>query len=282
MVSIVITAYNAEQFIGACIKAALAQTYPNFEVLVVDDGSTDGTSRICRSIADPRFHYLTWGRLGRPRALNAGVDAAKGEYIAINDADDLSLPYRLQYSIDFMREHPEMAYLGTGFAETNTFHERIPDEVLTAIPRVEKTPPVFPSRIDLFQRNLFNNSTLLYPKSTWKNIGGYDEQLSNSEDYDFYLRALQCGPAALLPGQTVLWYTNPNGYFKQKNKREHLGALGFIKRRAHRLLNLPGWLRLYHPLWVVCFELVQRFPSLLEFAKSIKGLARRPRLTRPV
>ena len=131
MVSIVITAYNAEQFIGACIKAALAQTYPNFEVLVVDDGSTDGTSRICRSIADPRFHYLTWGRLGRPRALNAGVDAAKGEYIAINDADDLSLPYRLQYSIDFMREHPEMAYLGTGFAETNTFHERIPDEVLT-------------------------------------------------------------------------------------------------------------------------------------------------------
>jgi|CXWL01.1.fsa_nt_gi glycosyltransferase involved in cell wall biosynthesis len=282
MVSIVITAYNAERFIGACITASLAQTYQNFEVLVVDDGSTDGTAQICHSIPDPRFRYVTWGRLGRPRALNAGIAEAKGEYIAINDADDLSLPHRLQYSMHFMREHPEMAYLGTGFAETNTFHETIPDEVLTAVPRFEKTPPVFQSRIDLFQRNLFNNSTLLYPKSTWQRITGYDEQLSNSEDYDFYLRALQCGPAALLPGQTVLWYTNPNGYFKRKNKREHLGALGFIKRRAHRLLNLPGWLRLYHPLWVVWFELVQRFPSLLEFAKSIKGLARRPRLTRPV
>ncbi len=282
MVSIVITAYNAERFIGACIRAALAQTYQNFEVLVVDDGSTDGTAQICHSVSDPRIRYLTRGRLGRPKALNAGIVEAKGEYIAINDADDLSLPHRLQYSMDFMREHPEMAYLGTGFAETDTFHKTIPDEVLAEVPRFEKNPPVLPSRVELFRRNVFNNSTLLYPKSTWENIGGYDEQLSNSEDYDFYLRALQCGPAALLPGHAVLWYTNPNGYFKQKNKREHLGALGFIKRRAHRLLNLPRWLRLYHPLWVVWFELVQRFPGLLELAKSIKGVARRPGLTRPV
>ena len=282
MVSIVITAYNAERFIGACIKAALAQTYPNFEVLVVDDGSTDRTAQISRSVSDPRCRLLTWGRLGRPRALNAGVAAAKGEYIAINDADDLSLPHRLQYSMHFMQKHPDMAYLGTGFAETSSFHETIPDEILATVPQFEKIPPVLPNRVELFRRNLFNNSTLLYPKSTWKQIGGYDEQLGNSEDYDFYLRALQCGPAALLPGHTVLWFTNPNGYFKQKSKREHLGALGFIKRRAHRLLNLPGWLRLYHPLWVVWFEFVQRFPSLLEFARIIKSVARRPRFTRPV
>jgi glycosyltransferase involved in cell wall biosynthesis len=279
MVSIVITVYNAERYIGACIKAALAQTYPNYEVLVVDDGSTDGTVHICRSIADPRFHYATWGRLGRSKALNAGVAEAKGEYIAINDADDLSLPHRLQYSMSFMEEHPGLAYLGTEFAETDTFHETIPDGVLTDVPQLEENPPVLPSRVELFCKNMFNNSTLLYPKSTWERIGGYDEQLTNSEDYDFYLRALQCGPAALLPGRTVLWYTNPNGYFKKISKREHLGALGFIKRRAHRLLHLPGWLRLYHPLWVVWHKLVQRFPGLLEIARSIKGVARRPRLT---
>ena len=281
MVSLVITVYNAERFVGACIKAALAQTYPNFEVLVVDDGSTDGTAQICRSVADPRFRYVTWGRLGRPKALNAGIAEAKGEYIAINDADDLSLPHRLQYSMHFMQEHPEIAYLGTGFAETGTFHETIPDEVLMEAPRFEQNTPVLPSRVDLFRRNLFNNSTLLYPKSTWKSIGGYDEQLTNSEDYDFYLRALQCGPAALLPGHTVLWYTNPNGFFKKISKREHLGALGFIKRRAHRLLHLPGWLRLYHPLWVVWFELVQRYPSLLELARTMKKTLHRPGLTGP-
>lgn len=281
MVSLVITAYNAERYIGACIRAALAQTYPRFEVLVVDDGSTDGTAHICRSIDDPRFHYVTWGRLGRPKALNAGVAEAKGEYIAVNDADDLSLPHRLQYSMQFMQEHPELAYLGTGFAETETFRETIPDDVLTEARRFEAQEPVVPSRIELFRRNVFNNSTLLYPKSTWKRIGGYDEQLGNSEDYDFYLRALQCGPAALLPGRTVLWYTNPDGFFKQKSKAEHLAALGFIKRRAHRLLHLPGWLRMYHPLWVVWYELVRRFPGLLHAVRIIKGLPR-PGLTRTV
>jgi glycosyltransferase involved in cell wall biosynthesis len=282
MVSIVVTAYNAEQFIGACINAALAQTYPNFEVLVVDDGSTDGTAQICSSVADPRLRYVTWGRLGRAKALNAGIAAAKGEYIAIDDADDLCLPHRLAYSMEFLRGHPEAAYLCTRFDETEIFVEVLPGHVLDEASKGETGQPVWPSRTELFRRNLFNNSTLMYPKSTWKQIGGYDEQLGNSEDYDFYLRALQCGPAVLLPGRTVLWYTNPNGYFKRKSKREHLGALGFIKRRAHRLLNLPRWLRLYHPLWVVWFELVLRFPGLLELAKSIKGVARRPRLTRPV
>src|SRR5262245_3813558 len=109
LVSIVITAYNAERYIGACIQAALAQNYPNFEVLVVDDGSTDTTAKICSSVSDSRFHYMTWGRLGRPKALNAGVAAAKGDYIAINDADDLSLPHRLQYSMDFVQQHPYIA-----------------------------------------------------------------------------------------------------------------------------------------------------------------------------
>jgi len=281
MISIVTTAYNAERFIGACIKAALAQVYPNFEVLVVDDGSTDGTAQICRSISDPRFHYVTWGRLGRPKALNAGIAAAKGAYIAIDDVDDLCFPHRLAYSIEFLQRHPEVAYLGTGFDKTEVFYETLPERALAEASKEEIAPPLWPSRVDLFRRNLFNNSTLMYPKSTWERIGGYDEQLGGSEDYDFYLRALQCGPAARLQGRTVLWYRNPNGFFKQRSKREYLETMGVIKRRAHRLLHLPGWLRLYHPLWVVCFELVQRFPFLLELPKTMKKTLHRPQLTGP-
>src|SRR5262249_25775831 len=125
-VSIVITAYNAERYIGACINAALGQTYPNFEVLVVDDGSTDNTADICRAVTDPRFRYLTWGRAGRPKALNAGIAAAKGEYIAINDADDLSFPYRLQCAMEFYQRHPDVAIIGTAYYETDHFLSRIP------------------------------------------------------------------------------------------------------------------------------------------------------------
>jgi len=279
MVSIVITVYNAERFIGACLRAALAQDYPNFEVVVVDDGSTDATARICRvaAEADPRVRYLTWGRLGRPRALNAGVAAAKGDYIAICDVDDLPLPHRLSYSMEFLLAHPMAAYLGTGFADTPVFNGDIPRRVLAEARINDETPAVWPSRIELFRRNLFNNSTLLYPKSTWAQIGGYDEALNNSEDYDFYLRALQGGPAALLPGRTVLWYTNPHGFFKQKSRREHLAALRVIKRRAHRLLGLPWWMRFYHPVWEIWFALTQRFPGLLTMARVTRTSVRNPR-----
>lgn len=270
MVSVVITAYNAERFIGGSIRAALAQNYHNFEVIVVDDGSTDGTASLCRAVSDPRFRYLTWGRLGRPKALNAGIAEANGAYIAINDADDLCLPHRLRCSMDFMHAHPELAYLGTRFATTKHFHDTIPDHVLVEASRGDAGTPVWPSRIELFRRNLFNNSTLLYPRSTWERIGGYDEQLTNSEDYDFYLRALQCGPAALLPCCTVLWYTNPNGFFKQKSQREYLRTLRCIKRRAHRLLRLPLWLRWYHPLWEVGFHATQRFPAMLSIADGMR------------
>jgi glycosyltransferase involved in cell wall biosynthesis len=270
MVSIVITAYNAERFIGACIRAALAQTYPDFEVIVVDDGSTDRTAAISRGISDTRLRVLTWGRLGRPRALNAGIAAAKGDYIAIDDADDLCLPHRLQYSMAFLRNHPDVAYLGTRFAETEAFLDAVPEPLIAEAAWGDVERPVWPSRSDLYRRNLFNNSTLMYPKSTWTRIGGYDEELSNSEDYDFYLRALQCGPAVLLPGRTVLWYTNPNGFFKQKSRREHFAALRVIKGRAHRLLHLPLWLRWYQPLWELGYHAARRYPGLLALANGAR------------
>jgi glycosyltransferase involved in cell wall biosynthesis len=275
LVSIVITAYNAERYIGACIKAALAQTYPNFEVVIVDDGSTDGTAQICRSITDPRVRYLTWGRLGRPKALNAGIAEAKGAYIAINDADDLSLPYRLGYAMEFFMKHPDVAIIGTGFHETREFLDRVPGTLAGESRTLDSKPPMWLSRTTVFRRNLFVNSTVIYPKSTWERIGGYDEHLGITEDYDFDLRALQCGSAALLPGRTVLWFTSPTSFFKQKSMQENLRALRFIKRRAHRLLNLPLWLRWYQPLWEVALHASQRFPVILSIANGVRKTAGR-------
>lgn len=277
-VSIVITAYNAERYIGACVKAALAQTYPNFEVVVVDDGSTDGTEGICRSVADPRFRYFNVGRVGRCRALNEAVMRATGDYIANNDVDDLSLPHRLEYVMDFFARHAGVAYAATRFAETPVFLPAVPGEMQPpeGIAR-DDDGIAWPSRADVFRRNLFNHSTLVYPKSTWKEIGGYDERLPVSEDYDFYLRALQCGRAALLPGRTVLWYTNPDGFFKQAiDRREYVRTMTLLKSRAHRLLGLPRWLTLYHYAWVAVWRMMQWLHPLLASGGRLRHLRRMP------
>lgn len=276
LVSVVITAYNAERFIGACIRAALSQTYPNFEVIVVNDGSTDNTPQICRSVTDPRFRYLTWGRIGRQKALNAGIDAAKGEYIAINDADDLSLPYRLEYSMNFAGKHPELAFLGTAYLNTDIFRDRLPEEMVTTAVVPLQNQIWWLSPTTVYRRNVFVNSTLFYPRSTWQRIGGYDEQLTNNEDYDFQMRALRCGPAVLLSSPTVLWYTNPDSFFKQKSRREYLQTLRIIRRRAHRLLGLPWWLRWYQPLWEIWLVIARRFPALHQLARDVENKVLKP------
>jgi glycosyltransferase involved in cell wall biosynthesis len=272
MVSIVITAYNAERFIGACIRAALAQTYSRFEVVVVNDGSHDDTDRICRSFHDDRLRYTNKGRLGRPRALNEGISLATGDYIAINDADDLSLPHRLQYAMDFYTKYPEVAIIGTGYHETRAFCDHVPDSLAYSSHTVESNPPAWPSRITVFRRNLFVNSTMVYPKTTWERIGGYDECLAITEDYDFDLRALQCGPVALLPGRTVVWFTNPRSFFKQKSTQDNLRALRFIRHRAHRLLELPPWLLWYQPIWEVGFHATHRYPFLLSAVNGVRRM----------
>ena len=274
-VAIVITVYNGERFIGACVKAALAQTYPHFEVVIVDDGSTDSTESICRSINDSRVRYIYMGRIGRQKALNEGIALTDGEFIAINDADDLSFPERLFYTMRLFRAHPQTALVGTGFSTTTEFLGAIPESLLDGWLPENYVKVSWPSRATLYRRNLFTHSTVMFPKRTWERIGGYDERLmlSGLEDYDFYLRAMQFGPAAMLPGRTVLWYTNPDGFFKQKQHQENLRALRFIKCRAHRLLGLPAWLRLYQPIWEVGFHLTSRYPALLDVVKRFRRIA---------
>ena len=249
LVSIVFTTHNAARFIKTSVSAALAQDYPNFEVIVADDGSTDDTDRVCRTINDPRLKFFRLGRVGRCKALNRAVAAARGEYIANNDADDISLPHRLAYTVEFLKTHDNVAYVATHAVRSETFSSVVPPELCGPQPRVSENNVKWPSRTDIYRRNLFNHSTLVYPKSTWRAIGGYDEALDVSEDYDFYLRALQCGRAGLLPGRTVIWCADSNGYFRQKGIFEYLQVMSKIKRRAHRLLHLPSWLLLYHYLW---------------------------------
>jgi len=277
-VSVLITAYNAESYIRASVDAALAQTYSNFEVIVVDDGSSDKTGDICSTVEDIRFRYFSRERLGRARALNEGIAAADGEYIAINDADDLSFPCRLECSVNFARWHPDLAFLGTEYIRTSVFHEQIPAEALSICREVAPNHGRWLSPATVYRRSVFVNSTLLYPKSIWQRVGGYDEHLPLSEDYDFQLRALQYGKAVLLPCRTVFWYANPESYFKQKSRREQVETIKFIRRRAHPLLNLPLWLRFYHPIWRVTSRCTHAFPQLLTVVNGIRTVRTKPRL----
>ena len=112
-ISIIMPAYNCEAYIKEAIESILNQTFKNFELIVIDDGSTDNTSRIVKSIKDHRIVYIKNRHRGIVDALNTGLNLARGKYMARMDADDVSYPDRLQKQYDFMEENPDIAVCGT-------------------------------------------------------------------------------------------------------------------------------------------------------------------------
>lgn len=109
LISVILPAYNAEAYLKEAIDSILAQTYTNFELLVLNDGSTDKTEEIILSYDDPRIRYIkNETNLKLIKTLNKGIDLAKGEYIARMDADDISLPMRFEEEFKFMEMHPSI------------------------------------------------------------------------------------------------------------------------------------------------------------------------------
>jgi glycosyltransferase involved in cell wall biosynthesis len=107
LISVVMPVYNRQEYVGEAIQSILAQTYSNFEFIIVDDGSTDETPRLIREYADrdARIHLLFLEHGGGPRAANAGIAQARGELIARMDSDDISLPQRFAVQLDWLRQH---------------------------------------------------------------------------------------------------------------------------------------------------------------------------------
>lgn len=114
-VSVVMPAYNAEKYIREAVDSILNQTFTDFEFIIINDGSTDRTKEIILEYDDPRIVLLENEKnRGIVATLNKGLDAAKGEYIARMDADDIAVPERLTIQVEYMDKHPEIGVLGTG------------------------------------------------------------------------------------------------------------------------------------------------------------------------
>ena len=113
-ISVIMPAYNAEQYISEAIESILGQTFADFEFIIIDDGSSDSTSGIIASYKDSRIRYFRNEKnLGIVGALNRGLALAAGEYIARMDADDISLPERFQTQCAYMEKHPDVGVCGT-------------------------------------------------------------------------------------------------------------------------------------------------------------------------
>jgi glycosyltransferase involved in cell wall biosynthesis len=188
--------YNQMQYVSDAVNSILAQTFVNFEFIIVDDGSTDGTPEILNNFTDPRIRIIRQQNGGFINALVTGYRAARGEWIARMDSDDLSHPTRLEKQYEFLAAHPECSFVGTayGFATPN-------DRFVQPRKRFGWRF-VDPAQITLGGR-IFGDPTVMFHRATADRVGYYDDEFENENP--LWYRLLRVKKGAVL-GE-ILYYT---------------------------------------------------------------------------
>lgn len=199
LVSVIMPAYNTARYIGEAIDSVLSQDYGAVELIVIDDGSTDGTLDVVRSYGD-RLTLLTQKNQGSAVARNAGLAAASGEYIAFLDSDDVWLPGKLTRQVRHLQENPEIGLVYARWRvwkPSNDDHYPPAEEAIRAlgIPAGEGEPTgIVADRSGwLYNRLLFSSLlhtiTVLVRRTLIDAIGPFDAELKRGQDYDYWIRA---------------------------------------------------------------------------------------------
>jgi glycosyltransferase involved in cell wall biosynthesis len=186
LVSIIVPAFNAERFIVRAIRSALGQAYPDLEIIVVDDGSTDGTAEIVRSFSDPRIRLVPQANRGQAAARNHGIRLSAGKYVTFLDADDAYLPEKVRRQVAFLEANP--GYQGS-FCDAAHFYSRDPETLLGRKPG-HGSGDLF---TDLLHASVINPNTLMLAGDLVRNGYLFREERYYPEEWELCLRLARAG-----------------------------------------------------------------------------------------
>ncbi len=199
-VSVLLPVRNGMPFLPAAVDSLLRQTLRNFELLVIDDGSSDGTADYLRGLADHRVRVLSSQSSGLASALNAGLAVARGRFIARHDADDWSGPERLERQVAWLRDRPDVDVLATAASFVNDLDEPV-DSPWTRTVHEQWDAALAPDQIATLMplTCCIFHATVLARAAILREAGGYDQATVPAEDYDLWLRLLPTHRFARLP-----------------------------------------------------------------------------------
>ena len=216
LVSVVMVTRNVERFLSEAIESVLSQTLQNLEFIIVDFGSVDQSKDIVASYAarDRRIVFSQIPQCGLAAARNVGCSLAKGHYIAIQDADDMSLPHRLMTEVEFGLAHPEVGLVGSAI-------QRV-DENGKCLDIVDNFPTEdWEIKRELKKWNPFWQPTVLILREAFTQVGGYREALPPSEDYDLWLRISERYKCANVK-QVLVKYRIHGGQLSVRKRKEQI------------------------------------------------------------
>lgn len=236
LVSVVIPLYNNEQFVKDAVKSVLQQTYPHFEVIIVDDGSTDSSLEQLSDIADS-LTIIRQKNQGSAVARNTGLTAAKGEFIAFLDADDLWTPYKLSLQVDFLKAHPtyqivcgidERIDMQFSFDQIKATHEQ-PPELLQRLSGKQFESLLFSCP--------FHINNVMLRKTALNNIS-FSPDLRRGQDLDFWFQL--CSKYELAYLNALLSYYRENFLSISYKWQPTNVKLSILKRAVERASSSDG------------------------------------------
>ena len=175
-VSVIVPVYNGEKYIREAIDSVLNQSYKDFEVIVIDDGSKDNTLSIIKEY-DGKIRWKSQENKGQASATNEGVKMAEGEYVAYLDADDVCMPERLEVQVKYLDNHPNVGLVYSGYYQINGAGE---------VKRIVKARPH--DNFVLLQTDYIARSTVMHRKNCLEEVGLFDESISGDDDWDMWIR----------------------------------------------------------------------------------------------
>src|SRR5256714_3054771 len=241
-VSIIMAVFNAEAFLDAAVQSVLKQRFSDFEFIIIDDGSTDGSNQKLQDYVrkDNRVRLISRPNKGLTPSLNEGLKLARGEFIARMDADDVAAPDRLKIQVEYLRAHPEVSVLGGAY-------ELIDDagRMLTTI-----VPPADDATLQ--EHALSGRTPICHPlammrRDAVEKVGGYDEQFAVAQDLDLWLKLGEGGKLACV-SDVLLRYRQHEDSVSEKKQAQQVRNLKLARERAYArrgitraFLGESGW-----------------------------------------
>lgn len=235
LVSVIVPCYNQAHYLGKAIESVLAQGYPHYEIIVVDDGSPDNTAEVAAKY--PGVRYVRQENQGLSGARNTGIRESQGKYLVFLDADDRLVPDALQVGVNCLHVHPECAFVSGHHRYINgdgSLRNEYPPE------------PIDSDRyLALLERNYIGmHATVMYQRDVFDSVGGFNTTLKSCEDYDLYLRIARQFPI-FRHDEMVAEYRWHDSNMTKNSQRMLKSALTALGSQWEYIKEKPQYIKAY-------------------------------------
>jgi glycosyltransferase involved in cell wall biosynthesis len=223
IVSVILPVYNSVKYASLSIESVLKQTFSDFELLIINDGSTDESLKIIESFNDQRIKVINQNNKGVTASLNIGLSLSHGTYIARIDADDIwSDPNKLAKQIEYLSKNPDCVVLGTWAKIIDKDGE---EKSQLSYPKTDRE-----IRSEILIKNCFIHPSVIFNKEVCLKAGSFNENEKYVEDYGLWLRMGQFGKFTNIPEYLMSYRVHRGGVTQQKNFIQSQNSLKLIKK----------------------------------------------------